>query len=230
MRGLIARVAWITRENQKASRKACSCVTLSITNPTSAAQALHLVLCSKKSSESVLILLIYYLKILFSCQMWKQFSTYPASESLSGTSLFSFVPTARIHTWGGLMMAEKFFTPNIPKLEMVNVPPYKTNHGISIIIRTSVSISIECIPQVPHHGQQVCMPHDLETCAGRSISSRELPMRDRAKGRGQIKCNPWSCRLGVGCGVRTPTWKNFLLWNHEGDQDPHMVVAPLKKI
>jgi hypothetical protein len=42
------------------------------------------------------------------------------------------------------MMAEKFFTPNIPKLEMVNVPPYKTNHKISIII--TVSISIKCIP------------------------------------------------------------------------------------
>jgi hypothetical protein len=72
--------------------------------------------------------------------MSKQLSTYPASESLSGRSLFSFVPTARIHTWGGLMMAEKFFTPNIPKLEMVNVPPYKTDHGISIIISISVSI------------------------------------------------------------------------------------------
>lgn len=92
--------------------------------------------------------------------MSKQFSTYPASESLSGTSLFSFVPTARIHTWGGLIMAEKFFTPNIPKLEMVNVPPCKTNHGISITISISVSISIKRIPPrgpPPYYGE-VCMP------------------------------------------------------------------------
>jgi hypothetical protein len=37
------------------------------------------------------------------------------------------------------MMAEKFFTPNIPKLEMVNVPPYETNHGISLSIRISMA-------------------------------------------------------------------------------------------
>jgi hypothetical protein len=93
--------------------------------------------------------------------MSNQFSTYPASESLSGTSLFSFVPTARIHTWGGLMMAAKFFTPNIPKLEMVNVPPYKTNNGISIVISIVISISIKHIPaQGPstYHGEGVCVP------------------------------------------------------------------------
>jgi hypothetical protein len=44
-------------------------------------------------------------------------------------SLFSFVPTAKIQACGGLMIAEKFFTPNMPKLEMVNVPPCKTNYG-----------------------------------------------------------------------------------------------------
>jgi len=60
------------------------------------------------------------------------FNIYPASESLSGTSLFSLVPTARIQACGGLMIAEKFFTPNMPKLEMVNVPPYKKKYGTSV--------------------------------------------------------------------------------------------------
>lgn len=31
--------------------------------------------------------------------------------------------TARMHAWGGLIMAEKLLTPNIPRLEMVKVPP-----------------------------------------------------------------------------------------------------------
>jgi hypothetical protein len=61
-------------------------------------------------------------EILLVCQI---FNIYPASESLSGTSLFSLVPTARIQACGGLMIAEKFFTLYMPKLEMVNVPPYK---------------------------------------------------------------------------------------------------------
>lgn len=43
---------------------------------------------------------------------------------LAGISRFSEPPTARIQAWGGLMIAEKFLMPNIPKLEMVKVPPW----------------------------------------------------------------------------------------------------------
>ena len=50
---------------------------------------------------------------------------YPASAELSGTSLVSVPPTARIHDCGGLMIALKFLTPNIPRLETENVPPWK---------------------------------------------------------------------------------------------------------
>lgn len=53
----------------------------------------------------------------------KKIDTYPLSLS-AGMSRFSEPPTARMQDCGGLMMAEKFLTPNIPKLEMVNVPPW----------------------------------------------------------------------------------------------------------
>lgn len=49
--------------------------------------------------------------------------TDPFSLS-AGINRFSEPPTARIHDWGGLIIAEKFLTPNIPKLEIVNVPPW----------------------------------------------------------------------------------------------------------
>lgn len=47
---------------------------------------------------------------------------YPLSLS-AGISLFSEPPMARIHAWGGLMIAEKFLIPNMPRLEIVKVPP-----------------------------------------------------------------------------------------------------------
>lgn len=40
-----------------------------------------------------------------------------------GTNLWEAPPTARMAAWGGLITAEKCLIPNIPKLEMVNVPP-----------------------------------------------------------------------------------------------------------
>ena len=50
------------------------------------------------------------------------FSTYPFSLS-AGTSLSSEAPIAKIHAGGGLIIAEKFLIPNIPKFEIVKVPP-----------------------------------------------------------------------------------------------------------
>lgn len=50
------------------------------------------------------------------------FGTYPFSLS-AGTSLSSEAPIAKIHAWGGLIIAEKFLIPNIPKLDIVKVPP-----------------------------------------------------------------------------------------------------------
>lgn len=42
------------------------------------------------------------------------------------TSLFWLPPTARIHDCGGLMMAQNCVTSNIPRLEMVKVPPWNS--------------------------------------------------------------------------------------------------------
>lgn len=52
-----------------------------------------------------------------------ELETDPFSLS-AGRSRFSEPPTARIQAWGGLIIAEKFLIPNIPKLEIVNVPPW----------------------------------------------------------------------------------------------------------
>jgi hypothetical protein len=54
-------------------------------------------------------------------------------------------------------------------------------------------------------------------------------MPDRSKDMGQTKCIPWSSRFGVGCGSKEPTPENLLLRSHGGDQDPHRVVAPVRK-
>lgn len=49
---------------------------------------------------------------------------YLACASLSGTTFYEEAPTAKIAPWGGLTIAEKLSTPYIPKLEIVNVPPF----------------------------------------------------------------------------------------------------------
>jgi hypothetical protein len=55
----------------------------------------------------------------------------PCSADASTTSRFSVPPTARMHDWGGFMMAVKFRTPNIPRFEMEKVPPYLTKFGLN---------------------------------------------------------------------------------------------------
>jgi hypothetical protein len=61
----------------------------------------------------------------------------------------------------------------------------------------------------------------------------EPPMPDRSKGRGQTKCSPWSSRLGVRCGANNPTPGKINCYKtseaYGGGQDPHRVVAPVKK-
>ena len=49
--------------------------------------------------------------------------TYPSLVSSSGIKVCSAPPTAKIQACGGLMTAENDFTPNIPKLDIVNEPP-----------------------------------------------------------------------------------------------------------
>ena len=51
-------------------------------------------------------------------------AAYPSLQLGSGTSFLSVPPTARIQDWGGLMTAVNCLIPNIPRLEMVKVPPY----------------------------------------------------------------------------------------------------------
>jgi hypothetical protein len=53
-------------------------------------------------------------------------------------------------------------------------------------------------------------------------------MSDRSKVNGQMKCNPWFSRLGLGLGLTTPPQKNLLLGNQDGGQDPHRLVAPVE--
>lgn len=43
-----------------------------------------------------------------------------------GTSLLSVFPTARMQACGGLITAEKLLIPNMPKLEIVKVPPWNS--------------------------------------------------------------------------------------------------------
>jgi hypothetical protein len=47
----------------------------------------------------------------------------PRSSSGAGTRVGIVLPTARMHDCGGLMIAVKWETEYIPRLEMVNVPP-----------------------------------------------------------------------------------------------------------
>jgi hypothetical protein len=58
-------------------------------------------------------------------------------------------------------------------------------------------------------------------------------MPDMSKGRGQTKCSPWSSSLGVGRGANNPTLEKSTvtkpLDSYGEGQDPHRVVAPVKK-
>jgi uncharacterized membrane protein YqgA involved in biofilm formation len=52
----------------------------------------------------------------------------PFSSSGAGTSVGVVDPTAKIHDCGGLMIAVKWSISNIPKFEIVKVPPYLILH------------------------------------------------------------------------------------------------------
>lgn len=51
---------------------------------------------------------------------------YPFSSFSSITHRFCVPPTAKMHDCGGLMIAEKCVTPNMPKLETLKVPPWNS--------------------------------------------------------------------------------------------------------
>merc|ERR1719394_588226 len=46
---------------------------------------------------------------------------------VSGSMMFLPPPTARMASWGALMMAVNSAIPNIPRLEMVKVPPWNSS-------------------------------------------------------------------------------------------------------
>lgn len=52
--------------------------------------------------------------------------SYPLSDLSQATSRFCGPPTARMHDCGGLMIALKCVTSNIPKLDTVKVPPWNS--------------------------------------------------------------------------------------------------------
>jgi hypothetical protein len=57
-------------------------------------------------------------------------------------------------------------------------------------------------------------------------------MPNMSKGRIQTKCSPWSSRLGVGCWANDPTPKKITVMkppDRGAGQDPHRVLAPVKK-
>jgi hypothetical protein len=62
-------------------------------------------------------------------------------------------------------------------------------------------------------------------------------MPDWSKGRGQMKCSLWYSRLGIRRGANDPTLEKSTVTkppqhmeeDHGGSQDPHRVVAPVKK-
>ena len=57
------------------------------------------------------------------------------------TTVFEAPPTANMQACGGLMIAEKLLTPNIPKLETVKVPP-ESSSGLSLPSRALPAISL----------------------------------------------------------------------------------------
>jgi hypothetical protein len=58
----------------------------------------------------------------------------------------------------------------------------------------------------------------------------EEHISDRLKCSAQMKYSPWSSRLGVERGANDPIPERITLTKpHGGGQDPHRVVAPVKK-
>jgi hypothetical protein len=54
-------------------------------------------------------------------------------------------------------------------------------------------------------------------------------MPDRLKGRSQAKCSSWSIRLGIWHGATDSTLEKFTVTKHGRGEDPHGVLAPIKK-
>ena len=52
--------------------------------------------------------------------------SHPCTDDSSATILFSVAPTASIQDWGELMIAVNCFTPYMPRLDMVKVPPWNS--------------------------------------------------------------------------------------------------------
>lgn len=56
----------------------------------------------------------------------KELKTYPFSLFSSKTSFFSVVPTAKMQDCGGFITAVKALMPNMPKLDILMVPPWNS--------------------------------------------------------------------------------------------------------
>mmetsp|Transcript_9016 Transcript_9016/g.28346 ORF Transcript_9016/g.28346 Transcript_9016/m.28346 type:complete len:200 (-) Transcript_9016:333-932(-) len=59
----------------------------------------------------------------------------------SATTRFSAPPIARMAACGGLIIAVKCLTPNMPRLETVNVPPWNSS-GLSLLARARAASSL----------------------------------------------------------------------------------------
>ena len=80
------------------------------------------------------------LSVTFIREATLNWSSAPVEFSLT-TTRFSAPLTARMHACGGLMIAEKLCTPNMPKFEIVKVPPLSSS-GFSLFSRARPAISL----------------------------------------------------------------------------------------
>jgi len=68
----------------------------------------------------------------------------PSPPSSFTTTSLKAPPTAKIQAYGGLTIAEKLLTPNIPKFETVNVPPLSSS-GLSLLSLALPAISFTSV-------------------------------------------------------------------------------------
>jgi hypothetical protein len=82
----------------------------------------------------------------------------------------------------------------------------------------------------PYCGKEVCAHQwSEELCWRKHKLLVQPPMPDRSKGRGQMKCSPWSSRLGVGHGTNDPAPEKCAVTKAWGRLKPTQSCSANKK-